>query len=63
MISHIPHILNTDSKNFFLIAGPCVVEDENITFAIAEKVKEITIVVVTVIFYFYKSKDNFLKLA
>ncbi len=29
------------SDSFFLIAGPCVVEDENITFYIAQTIKEI----------------------
>ncbi|MGL6022131.1 MAG: 3-deoxy-8-phosphooctulonate synthase [Chitinophagaceae bacterium] len=29
-------------KNFFLIAGPCVVENEDICFQIAEKIKTIT---------------------
>jgi 2-dehydro-3-deoxyphosphooctonate aldolase (KDO 8-P synthase) len=42
MISDIPNISNTDSGNFFLIAGPCVVESEEMTFKIAERVKEIT---------------------
>jgi 2-dehydro-3-deoxyphosphooctonate aldolase (KDO 8-P synthase) len=31
----------TESKNFFLIAGPCVVENREITFNVAEKVKEL----------------------
>lgn len=35
-------IKHLDSGNFFLLAGPCVVENEDITFGIAEKVKEIT---------------------
>lgn len=35
-------IKHLDSGNFFLLAGPCVVENEEITFEIAEKVKEIT---------------------
>ncbi len=35
-------IKHLDSGNFFLLAGPCVVENEEITFGIAEKVKEIT---------------------
>lgn len=30
-----------DNKNFFLIAGPCVVEDEEMVFVIAEKVSGI----------------------
>lgn len=42
MISSIPQIQHTDSNNFFLIAGPCVVEGEKITFHIAEKIKSIT---------------------
>ena len=42
MISSIPKIKNTDTTNFFLIAGPCVVEGEKITFEIAEKIKSIT---------------------
>ncbi|KAB2867610.1 MAG: 3-deoxy-8-phosphooctulonate synthase [Bacteroidales bacterium] len=35
-------IKHLDSGNFFLLAGPCVVENEEITFGIAEKVMEIT---------------------
>ncbi len=31
-----------NQNNFFLIAGPCIVENEEITFQIAEKIKEIT---------------------
>jgi len=42
MLSQLPNISNTDSGNFFLIAGPCVVEGEDMTFKIAERVKEIT---------------------
>jgi 2-dehydro-3-deoxyphosphooctonate aldolase (KDO 8-P synthase) len=38
MISNIPNIKDTDSNNFFLIAGPCVVEEEALTRNIAEKV-------------------------
>jgi 2-dehydro-3-deoxyphosphooctonate aldolase (KDO 8-P synthase) len=41
MLTNIPHIKHTDSKNFFLIAGPCVVESEEITFAVAKRVQEI----------------------
>lgn len=32
--------LKTD--NFFLLAGPCVIEEETVTLAIAEKIKKIT---------------------
>jgi 2-dehydro-3-deoxyphosphooctonate aldolase (KDO 8-P synthase) len=42
MLEHIPHIANTDSQNFFLIAGPCVVEGGEMTFEIAKRVKDIT---------------------
>jgi len=42
MIQSIPFIKNTDSNNFFLLAGPCVVENEKMVFEIAEKVIEIT---------------------
>lgn len=38
----IPFIRNYKSGNFFLIAGPCVIEGEQITFDIAMKLKEIT---------------------
>jgi 2-dehydro-3-deoxyphosphooctonate aldolase (KDO 8-P synthase) len=41
MIESIPKIKHTDSGNFFLIAGPCVVEDEKMPFIIAERVKSI----------------------
>lgn len=42
MINQLPYIKHTDSGNFFLLAGPCVVESEEIVFEIAEKVKIIT---------------------
>lgn len=35
-------IKHLDSGNFFLLAGPCVVENEAITLSIAERVKELT---------------------
>ena len=41
-LKSIDGIKHLDSGNFFLLAGPCVVENEEITFGIAEKVKEIT---------------------
>jgi 2-dehydro-3-deoxyphosphooctonate aldolase (KDO 8-P synthase) len=41
MISTIPKIKYTDSNNFFLIAGPCVVEEETLTRSIAEKISGI----------------------
>ena len=42
MLPHLPHLKNTDSDNFFLIAGPCVVESEEITFQIAHRLQQIT---------------------
>jgi 2-dehydro-3-deoxyphosphooctonate aldolase (KDO 8-P synthase) len=42
MIKNIPYIKNTDENNFFLLAGPCVVESEENVFRVAEKVIEIT---------------------
>lgn len=42
MIKNLPNIKHTDSNNFFLMAGPCVVESEEICFEIAEKVMSIT---------------------
>jgi len=41
-ISSIPQIRNTNSGNFFLIAGPCVVESRDMCFTVAEKIIEIT---------------------
>jgi len=38
----LPKLRNQDSGNFFLLAGPCVVESEEITRSIAERIKEIT---------------------
>jgi 2-dehydro-3-deoxyphosphooctonate aldolase (KDO 8-P synthase) len=42
ILSHIENIRHLDSGNFFLIAGPCVIESEKITFDTAEKILEIT---------------------
>lgn len=41
-LSSIEYIKNLDSGNFFLLAGPCVVEGETITREIAERIKGIT---------------------
>lgn len=38
----IPNLKNLDKNNFFLLAGPCVVESEEICFEIAEKIKAVT---------------------
>ena len=42
MLENIPLINHLNSGNFFLIAGPCIVEDEITTTGIAVRVKEIT---------------------
>lgn len=38
---NIPRLKNTDSGNFFLIAGPCAIEGEQMAFDIAGQVHEI----------------------
>ncbi len=42
MITSIPFIKHTSSENFFLLAGPCVVENEALVFEVAKRVMEIT---------------------
>lgn len=42
MLKNIPNIKHINAGNFFLIAGPCVVESEENVFEIACTVKEIT---------------------
>ncbi|HRH66860.1 MAG TPA: 3-deoxy-8-phosphooctulonate synthase, partial [Bacteroidia bacterium] len=42
MLSTIPHLRNLDSGNFFLMAGPCVVESPEMCLGIAGRIKEIT---------------------
>jgi len=41
ILKSIPLLNHLDSGNFFLMAGPCVVENEKITFQIAETAKQI----------------------
>ena len=41
-ISKIPLIKHTDSGNFFLMAGPCAIEGEDMALRIAEKIVKIT---------------------
>ena len=41
-LSLIPNIKHTDSDNFFLLAGPCAIEGEDMSMRIAEKVISIT---------------------
>ncbi len=42
MIPEIKILKNTDSGNFFLLAGPCVIEGETMALEIAEKIMKIT---------------------
>lgn len=42
MLRTIPHIKHTDKGNFFLLAGPCVVESEELCMEVAEKITTIT---------------------
>lgn len=42
MIPAVPKLKHTDSGNFFLMAGPCVVEDTVSPFAICERLLQIT---------------------
>ena len=41
-ITLIPNIKHTDSNTFFLLAGPCSIEGEEMAMRIAEKVLNIT---------------------
>lgn len=41
-IGHIPQIKHSQSSNFFLLAGPCVIEGEEIALRIAEKLVSLT---------------------
>lgn len=42
MLEILNEIKNLEENNFFLFAGPCVIEDEKTTFEIAEELKKIT---------------------
>jgi len=42
MLSNISNLQHLDSENFFLFAGPCVVESKKMVFDIAERIKNIT---------------------
>jgi 2-dehydro-3-deoxyphosphooctonate aldolase (KDO 8-P synthase) len=42
MLSDLPYITHTGTGNFFLIAGPCVVESEDLCMEVSGIVKEIT---------------------
>ena len=41
-ISVIPNIKHTNSNNFFLLAGPCAIEGEDMALRIAEKIISVT---------------------
>lgn len=41
-INSIPQIKNTDSGNFFVLAGPCAIEGEEMAMKIAEKLVTVT---------------------
>lgn len=41
LLEQIPSLKNTESNNFFLIAGPCAIEGEAVAMEIAEKVIKI----------------------
>ncbi len=41
-LTQIPQLKHTDSNNFFLLAGPCAIEGEDMALKIAEKVVAIT---------------------
>jgi len=41
-LENIPQLKHTNSNNFFLLAGPCAIEGEEMALRIAEKVVEIT---------------------
>lgn len=41
-LNNIPQIKHTDSGNFFLLAGPCAIESEEMAFRIAEKIVTVT---------------------
>ena len=43
MMPNIEELTYRETGNFFLIAGPCVIENEKITFETAEKIKELSI--------------------
>jgi 2-dehydro-3-deoxyphosphooctonate aldolase (KDO 8-P synthase) len=42
MINNIPQIKHTGSGNFFLMAGPCAIEGEEMALRIADRIVNIT---------------------
>ena len=41
-LNKIPKIKHTSSNNFFLLAGPCAIESEEMALQIAERIVKIT---------------------
>ncbi len=41
MLTHISNIQHTNSGNFFLLAGPCVIEGEKVSFEIANHIQKV----------------------
>ena len=42
MLNALSNLKHTDSNNFYLLAGPCAIEGEEMAFEIAAKIKEVT---------------------
>ena len=42
MYPHLPNLKHTETGNFFLIAGPCVIEDHKNPFEVCERLVQIT---------------------
>ena len=42
MIQYLDNIHHKDSRNFFLIAGPCAIEDETMALHIAEHIVKLS---------------------
>ena len=42
MLKTLPKVKYSDSQNFFLLAGPCAIEGEEMAFQIAERIYQIT---------------------
>lgn len=42
MLAELPNLKFADSQNFFLLAGPCAIEGEEMAFEIAERIYQIT---------------------
>ena len=46
-LSQIPHLKHLSENNFFLLAGPCAIEGEEMAIRIAERVVGITDKIIT----------------